>query len=87
MSHKFVELINGRSVERTILDPCEGYIGKSYIDLPVRLEAEIRYWKAQIASEYSTPEFRKVSQEQLDKCLAFNVKAHNVFEPDWFMTH
>lgn len=84
MSREFIEIVNGRAVQRTILDPCEGYIGKPYIDLRVRLDAEIRFWETQIKSEHVTEEFRKVARVQWRKCIDFDVDKHNVFDPNYF---
>lgn len=80
----YVEIVNGREVQRTILDPCEGFIGKPYIDLNVRLAAEIRFWTNQIDSVHTTDSFREVAVEQLRKCKEFDVNAHSVFDPDYF---
>lgn len=84
MSRNYIEMINGRAVQRIILEPCEGYIGKPYIDLRVRLEAEMRFWETQINSEHNTDEYRQVARVQWRKCLDFDVDKHNVFDPDYF---
>lgn len=84
MAYEFVENINRKAVTRTILDPCEGFIGKPYIDLRERLVAETRFWENQINSAHNSEEFRKIARQQWRKCLDFDVDKHNVFDPLYF---